>query len=64
MPKDAIPEERMGEFGKELPNEMEPIGAFEPVYGSNLDVVGSELPVLPLSIDGAVTMGHGASTST
>lgn len=64
LPSSAIPEDRKAEFDSELPNEMEPLGSFEPVYGSTLDVVQSELPMLPLSIDGAVTMGHGDTSGS
>lgn len=64
LPGGNLPAERQAEINLELPSEMEPIGSFEPVYGSQLDVVQSELPVLPLSIDGAVTMGRGDSTAT
>ena len=38
--------------------EMLPLGEFEPVYRSALDVQNGELPVLPLSIYGAVAMAH------
>ena len=44
--------------GKVLPLEMLPLGAFDPVYRSPLDVQSGELPVLPLSIYGAVAMAH------
>lgn len=37
--------------------EILPLGEFDPVYRSTLDVQNGELPVLPLSIYGAV--GHG-----
>ena len=38
--------------------EMLPLGEFDPVYKSQLDVQHGELPVLPLSIYGAVAMAH------
>lgn len=38
--------------------EMLPLGEFDPVYRSQLDVQHGELPVLPLSIYGAVAMAH------
>ena len=44
-----------------LPMEMLPLGEFDPVYRSVLDVQGGELPVLPLSIYGAVAMAYPAS---
>lgn len=34
--------------------EILPLGEFDPVYRSTLDVQNGELPVLPLSIYGAV----------
>jgi hypothetical protein len=34
--------------------EILPLGEFDPVYRSTLDVQSGELPVLPLSIYGAV----------
>ena len=41
-----------------LPLEVMPAGDFEPAYRSRLDVRSGELPVLPLSIYGAVAMAH------
>ena len=41
--------------------EILPLGEFDPVYRSILDVQGGELPVLPLSIYGAVAMAHPSS---
>jgi len=41
-----------------LPLEILPAGAFDPVYRSPLDVGGGEMPVLPLSVYGAVAMGR------
>ncbi|GAX77222.1 hypothetical protein CEUSTIGMA_g4668.t1 [Chlamydomonas eustigma] len=41
-----------------IPLEILPLGQFDPVYRSPLDVQGGELPVLPLSISGAITMAH------
>lgn len=41
-----------------LPMEMLALGQFEPLYRSPLDVQNGELPVLPLSIYGAVAMAH------
>jgi len=34
------------------------LGQYEPIYRSPLDVQNGELPVLPLSIYGAVAMAH------
>ena len=44
--------------GKVLPIEILPLGEFDPVYRSTLDVQNGELPVLPLSIYGAVRSLH------
>ena len=44
--------------GSELPLEILPLGGYEPIYRSALDVASGELPVLPLSIYGAVAMAH------
>ena len=47
--------------GKVLPIEILPLGEFDPVYRSTLDVQNGELPVLPLSIYGAVRpLPHGS----
>lgn len=44
--------------GKQIPLEILPLGDFEPIYGSPLNVQAGELPVLPMSIYGAVAMAH------
>jgi cyclophilin family peptidyl-prolyl cis-trans isomerase len=41
-----------------VPLEMLPQGEFDPVYRLPLDVAGGELPVLPLSIEGAVGLAR------
>ncbi|GAB4820888.1 hypothetical protein N2152v2_007934 [Parachlorella kessleri] len=41
-----------------IPLEMLPLGDFEPQYRAQLDVQSGELPVLPLSINGAVAMAQ------
>jgi len=49
----------MGKPGQSaLPLEILPAGEFEPEYRFPLDVQSGELPVLPLSINGAVAMTH------
>ena len=50
---------RVVHVGRTLPLEMLPIGQFDIVYRSPLDVRNGELPVLPLSIYGALAMSHG-----
>lgn len=44
--------------GQKIPLEILPLGDFEPIYGSPLNVQAGELPVLPMSIYGAVAMAH------
>ncbi len=41
-----------------LPLEILPAGEFDPLYRLPLDVQGGELPVLPLSIPGAVSFAR------
>ena len=41
-----------------IPLEILPAGEFDPLYRLDLDVQGGELPVLPLSLPGAVAMTH------
>jgi cyclophilin family peptidyl-prolyl cis-trans isomerase len=47
-----------------VPLEFLPAGEFAPVYRLPLDVQSGELPVLPLSISGAVAMTHVAGTDS
>ena len=47
-----------------LPLEVMARGDFEPRYRAPLDVAGGELPVLPLSVYGAVALGHGPAPGT
>jgi hypothetical protein len=47
-----------------IPLEFLPAGEFAPVYRLPLDVRGGELPVLPLSISGAVAMTHVPGTDS
>ncbi|XP_024370689.1 peptidyl-prolyl cis-trans isomerase CYP37, chloroplastic [Physcomitrium patens] len=44
--------------GRELPIEILPSGEFQPLYRTTLNVQDGELPVLPLSVYGAVAMAH------
>ncbi|PON68476.1 Cyclophilin-type peptidyl-prolyl cis-trans isomerase [Trema orientale] len=41
-----------------VPLEIKPSGQFEPLYRTTLSVQDGELPVLPLSVYGAVAMAH------
>ncbi|KAG1680580.1 hypothetical protein FOA52_015027 [Chlamydomonas sp. UWO 241] len=45
-----------------IPLEILPLGEFDPVYRLPLDTQNGELPVLPLSIYGALSMAHVAGT--
>ncbi|XVF70952.1 hypothetical protein PTKIN_Ptkin11bG0203700 [Pterospermum kingtungense] len=44
--------------GYSVPLDMMPSGQFEPLYKTTLNVQDGELPVLPLSVYGAVAMAH------
>ncbi|XP_038903061.1 peptidyl-prolyl cis-trans isomerase CYP37, chloroplastic isoform X3 [Benincasa hispida] len=44
--------------GYSIPLEIKPSGQFEPLYRTTLSVQDGELPVLPLSVYGAVAMAH------
>lgn len=44
--------------GYSVPLEIMPSGQFEPLYKTTLSVQDGELPVLPLSVYGAVAMSH------
>ncbi|GAB2277890.1 cytochrome P450 monooxygenase 37 [Dionaea muscipula] len=45
-------------IGYSVPLEIMPSGQFEPLYRTTLSVQDGELPVLPLSVYGAVAMAH------
>ncbi|XP_043689482.1 peptidyl-prolyl cis-trans isomerase CYP37, chloroplastic [Telopea speciosissima] len=44
--------------GYDIPLEIMPSGQFEPLYRTTLSVQDGELPILPLSVYGAVAMAH------
>ncbi|KAJ1408516.1 Cyclophilin-type peptidyl-prolyl cis-trans isomerase domain [Sesbania bispinosa] len=44
--------------GYNVPLEIMPAGQFEPLYKTTLSIQDGELPVLPLSVYGAVAMAH------
>ncbi|XP_021758764.1 peptidyl-prolyl cis-trans isomerase CYP37, chloroplastic-like isoform X1 [Chenopodium quinoa] len=48
--------------GYSVPLELMPSGQFEPLYKTTLSVQDGELPVLPLSVYGAVVMAHSDSS--
>lgn len=47
-----------------VPLEILPAGEYDPLYRLPLDIQGGELPVLPLSIPGAVSFTHLDSTDS
>ncbi|MBA0561631.1 hypothetical protein Goshw_030454 [Gossypium schwendimanii] len=53
-----ISENDTGKNGYSVPLEIMPSGQFEPLYKTTLSVQDGELPVLPLSVYGAVAMAH------
>lgn len=50
--------ENLNGAGQEIPIEILPSGEFQPLYRTTLNVQDGELPVLPLSVYGAVAMAH------
>ncbi|XP_026452575.1 peptidyl-prolyl cis-trans isomerase CYP37, chloroplastic-like, partial [Papaver somniferum] len=44
--------------GYSIPLELMPSGQFEPLYKSKLSIQDGQLPVLPLSVYGAIAMAH------
>ncbi|CAI7778916.1 unnamed protein product [Closterium sp. NIES-53] len=44
--------------GWDVPLEIMPAGEFQPIYRTPLDVQDGELPVLPMSVFGAMVMAH------
>ncbi|CAA7405709.1 unnamed protein product [Spirodela intermedia] len=48
--------------GYSVPLEVMPSGQFEPLYKTKLSIQDGELPVLPLSVYGAVAMAHNADS--
>ncbi|XP_068644470.1 peptidyl-prolyl cis-trans isomerase CYP37, chloroplastic [Aristolochia californica] len=52
----------LGTDGNGVPLEIKPSGQFEPLYKTMLSVQDGELPVLPLSVYGAVAMAHSSAS--
>ncbi|KAF8014883.1 hypothetical protein BT93_H0623 [Corymbia citriodora subsp. variegata] len=48
--------------GFRVPLEIMPSGQFEPLYRTTLSIQDGELPVLPMSVYGAVAMAHSADS--
>ncbi|MCO5553244.1 hypothetical protein L7F22_006765 [Adiantum nelumboides] len=54
----VLSDNERSETGTSLPIEIMPAGDFQPLYRTTLNVQDGELPVLPLSVYGAVAMAH------
>ncbi|CAI5518212.1 unnamed protein product [Closterium sp. Naga37s-1] len=50
--------------GRDVPLEIMPAGEFQPIYRTPLDVQDGELPVLPMSVFGAMVMAHSPETDS
>ncbi|CAN6168458.1 unnamed protein product [Urochloa humidicola] len=53
-----IADDETGKKGYTVPLEVMPAGQFEPLYRTPLSIQDGELPVLPMSVYGAVAMSH------
>ncbi|KAL6656778.1 hypothetical protein ACP70R_004558 [Stipagrostis hirtigluma subsp. patula] len=53
-----IADSQSGNKGYTVPLELMPAGQFEPLYRTPLSIQDGELPVLPMSVYGAVAMAH------
>nr|CAB3496073.1 unnamed protein product [Digitaria exilis]CAB3500964.1 unnamed protein product [Digitaria exilis] len=53
-----IADNETGKKGYTVPLEVKPAGQFEPLYRTPLSIQDGELPVLPMSVYGAVAMAH------
>ncbi|XP_073005656.1 peptidyl-prolyl cis-trans isomerase CYP37, chloroplastic isoform X1 [Typha latifolia] len=54
----VLSDNEIEKYGYTVPLEVMPSGQFEPLYKSTLSIQDGELPVLPLSVYGAVAMAH------
>ncbi|KAJ3670251.1 hypothetical protein LUZ60_010575 [Juncus effusus] len=54
----VLTDNELSKNGYNVPLELMPSGQFEPLYKTTLSVQDGELPVLPLSVYGAVAMAH------
>ncbi|KAI9186662.1 hypothetical protein LWI28_019651 [Acer negundo] len=54
----VLTENGLDKIGYNIPLEIMPSGQFEPLYRTTLSVQDGELPILPLSVYGAVAMAH------
>ncbi|CAM6124244.1 unnamed protein product [Calypogeia fissa] len=57
----VLSDNQVDEIGRPIPLEILPAGEFQPLYRTTLDVQDGEIPVLPLSVYGAVAMAHNAT---
>ncbi|RLN34668.1 peptidyl-prolyl cis-trans isomerase CYP37, chloroplastic [Panicum miliaceum] len=53
-----IADNETGKKGYTVPLEVMPAGQFEPLYRTPLSIQDGELPVLPMSVYGAIAMAH------
>eukprot|EP00250_Pteridium_aquilinum_P016844 c23319_g1_i1 orf=434-1741(-) len=58
----VLSDNERSETGTTLPIEIMPAGEFQPLYRTTLSVQDGELPVLPLSVYGAVAMAHSTTS--
>ncbi|KAL0926620.1 hypothetical protein M5K25_002859 [Dendrobium thyrsiflorum] len=54
----VLSDNELENYGYSVPLEVKPSGEFEPLYKTALSIQDGELPVLPLSVYGAVAMAH------
>ncbi|CAI5507035.1 unnamed protein product [Closterium sp. Naga37s-1] len=54
----VLSDARYPSAGRDVPLEIMPAGEFQPIYRTPLDVQDGELPVLPMSVFGAMVMAH------
>ncbi|KAG2637754.1 hypothetical protein PVAP13_2NG535700 [Panicum virgatum] len=57
-----IADNETGKKGYTVPLEVMPAGQFEPLYRTPLSIQDGELPVLPMSVYGAIAMAHSADS--
>ncbi|MQM21912.1 hypothetical protein Taro_054960 [Colocasia esculenta] len=58
----VLSDNEIDQIGYTVPLEIMPSGQFEPLYKTTLSIQDGELPVLPLSVYGAVAMAHNADS--
>lgn len=58
----VLSDNEVAKLGYSVPLEIKPSGEFEPLYRTALSIQDGELPVLPLSVYGALAMAHTADS--